>query len=281
MLAAAVAVGAAASSASRTGRRSRRTRCSSARALELRSSPRPASSICSISAARTAPTSTAVRRASRPLVPLERLPRRARADRAGRRARAARARHAAGHRRRGGRGLPAVLVPRSGPRGGDRRTSFGGVCPDAHVVASHEIAPEFREYERASTTAADAYLGPLCARYFRALASRSSAAGLPPPLVMRSSGGCHRCARRRPSIRRWSSCPGPAAGVVGASLVARQAGIENAIAFDMGGTSTDVCLIAGERCRADVRAERRRAPDPAADGRHPHGRRRRRLDRLA
>ncbi len=117
--------------------------------------------------------------------------------------------------------------------------------PDAHVVASHEIAPEFREYERASTTAADAYLGPLCARYFRALASRSSAAGLPPPLVMRSSGGVidAEAAAEHPALVLVS---GPAAGVVGASLVATQAGIDKAIAFDMGGTSTDVCLITGE-----------------------------------
>jgi N-methylhydantoinase A len=116
--------------------------------------------------------------------------------------------------------------------------------PDAHVVASHEIAPEFREYERASTTAADAYLGPLCARYFRALASRSSAAGLPRPLVMRSSGGVIDAeqAAEHPAQVLVS---GPAGGVVGASLVARQAGIDKAIAFDMGGTSTDVCLITG------------------------------------
>ena len=114
--------------------------------------------------------------------------------------------------------------------------------PDAHVVASHEIAPEFREYERASTTAADAYLGPLCARYFRALASRSEAAGLPRPLVMRSSGGVIDAeeAAEHPALVLVS---GPAAGVVGAALVARQAGIGKAIAFDMGGTSTDVCLI--------------------------------------
>jgi N-methylhydantoinase A len=115
--------------------------------------------------------------------------------------------------------------------------------PEAHVVASHEIAPEFREYERASTVAADAYLGPLCARYFRALAERSSAAALPAPLVMRSSGGVIGAeeAAAHPALVLVS---GPAAGVVGASLVAQQAGIENAIAFDMGGTSTDVCLIA-------------------------------------
>jgi N-methylhydantoinase A len=116
--------------------------------------------------------------------------------------------------------------------------------PETHVVASHEIAPEFREYERASTTAADAYLGPLCGRYFRALAAKASDAGLPEPLVMRSSGGVISAeeAAEHPAHVLVS---GPAAGVVGAALVARAAGVENAIAFDMGGTSTDVCLVAG------------------------------------
>jgi N-methylhydantoinase A len=118
--------------------------------------------------------------------------------------------------------------------------------PDAHVVASHEVAPEFREYERASTTAADAYLGPVVARYLRALTAAAAAAGLPPPFVMRSSGGVSTPdeAAEHPATILVS---GPAAGVVGAARLAALAGIENAIAFDMGGTSTDVCLIAGGR----------------------------------
>ena len=114
--------------------------------------------------------------------------------------------------------------------------------PEAHVVASHEIAPEFREYERASTTAIDAYLGPVVSRYLRALAERCVAAGLPVPLVMRSSGGVVELdeAAAHPALALVS---GPAAGAVGAARVARAAGFENAISFDMGGTSTDVCLI--------------------------------------
>ncbi len=126
--------------------------------------------------------------------------------------------------------------------------------PGAHVVASHEVSPEFREYERASTTAVDAYLGPVSARYLGALAGASAAAGLPEPLVMRSSGGVASVAEAaaHPSLILVS---GPAGGVVGAGLVAAQAGFENAIAFDMGGTSTDVCLIAGGR--AERSAERK------------------------
>ena len=116
--------------------------------------------------------------------------------------------------------------------------------PDMHVVASHEIAPEFREYERASTTAADAYLAPVVSRYVSALAESARAAGLPEPLVMRSSGGTASVeeAAAHPAILLVS---GPAGGVVGAGRVARLAGFEDAIAFDMGGTSTDVCVLPG------------------------------------
>src|SRR3954449_5253172 len=126
--------------------------------------------------------------------------------------------------------------------------------PHARVVASHEVAPEFREYERASTATADAYLGPVVARYLDALTDACAAANLPEPLVMRSSGGVATPAEAaaHPATILVS---GPAAGVVGASRMAALAGIENAIAFDMGGTSTDVCLIAGGRAeRASERA---------------------------
>jgi len=116
--------------------------------------------------------------------------------------------------------------------------------PGVHVVASHEIAPEFREYERASTTAADAYLAPVAARYLDALAQATLEGGLPEPLVMLSSGGVATVAEAaaHPATILVS---GPAAGVVGAGLVARRAGFADAIAFDMGGTSTDVCLLPG------------------------------------
>jgi N-methylhydantoinase A len=125
--------------------------------------------------------------------------------------------------------------------------------PDAHVVASHEVAPEFREYERASTTVADAYLGPVVSRYLGALGEACAGAGLPEPLVMRSSGGVATPAEAaaHPATILVS---GPAAGVVGAARIAAIAGIADAIAFDMGGTSTDVCLISGGR--AERAAER-------------------------
>jgi N-methylhydantoinase A len=114
--------------------------------------------------------------------------------------------------------------------------------PRAHVVASHEVAPEFREYERASTTAADAYLGPVVGRYLRALGSAAAEAGLPEPLVMRSSGGVASLAEAA-AHAAFILVSGPAGGAVGAARIAIEAGHPNAIAFDMGGTSTDVCLI--------------------------------------
>jgi N-methylhydantoinase A len=113
--------------------------------------------------------------------------------------------------------------------------------PGARVVASHELSPELREYERASTTAIDAYLGPVVARYLEALGGAAAGARLPEPLVMRSSGGLATLAEAaaHPAVALVS---GPAAGVVGA---ARVAGAADAITLDMGGTSTDVCLIRG------------------------------------
>ncbi|HEY1318494.1 MAG TPA: hydantoinase/oxoprolinase family protein [Gaiella sp.] len=125
--------------------------------------------------------------------------------------------------------------------------------PDTHVVASHEIAPELREYERASTTAVDAYLGPAVARYLRALGDAARDAGLPEPLVMRSSGGVATIdeAADHPALILVS---GPAAGVVAAERIAALAGVGEAITFDMGGTSTDVCLVADGRAgRAEER----------------------------
>ncbi|MFL5977480.1 MAG: hydantoinase/oxoprolinase family protein [Gaiellaceae bacterium] len=116
--------------------------------------------------------------------------------------------------------------------------------PRARVVASHEVSPELREYERASTAAIDAYLGPVVSRYLEALGRAGAGAALPEPLVMRSSGGLATLteAAAHPAVAVMS---GPAGGVVGAARAARAAGVEDAISFDMGGTSTDVCLIRG------------------------------------
>jgi N-methylhydantoinase A len=122
--------------------------------------------------------------------------------------------------------------------------------PEAHVVASHEVSPEFREYERASTTVIDAYLGPVLGTYLRGLGEACAARGLVEPLIMRSSGGLATLAEASRHAA-FALLSGPAAGVVGAAHTAALAGFENALAFDMGGTSTDVCAIVGGEARRE------------------------------
>jgi N-methylhydantoinase A len=125
--------------------------------------------------------------------------------------------------------------------------------PDIHVSASHEVLPRFREYERCSTTAIDAYLSPLLGRYLGRLGDAASDAGIPPPLVMQSSGGVASAAQAARS-GAWSVLSGPAGGAVGAGLLARASGDGNALGLDMGGTSCDVCVVEeGEVHRTDAR----------------------------
>ena len=141
---------------------------------------------------------------------------------------------------------------------------------------SHQILPEFREYERASTVVMNAYLQPIMQRYLENLAtrvyeltgaplrrpasgsrlqqtvsrtapeapSRNPEIGPPRIFVMQSSGGITALASAaREPVRTILS--GPAGGVVGAAASARRSGFEKIIAFDMGGTSTDVSLVEG------------------------------------
>ncbi|HEX5609250.1 MAG TPA: hydantoinase/oxoprolinase family protein [Solirubrobacterales bacterium] len=114
--------------------------------------------------------------------------------------------------------------------------------PGVHVSASHEVLPRFREYERSSTTVIDAYLTPLLGRYLGQLGEATAEAGLPQPLVMRSSGGVAPAAEAARS-GAWSVLSGPAGGAVGAGMLARRSGDGNALGFDMGGTSCDVCVV--------------------------------------
>jgi N-methylhydantoinase A len=120
--------------------------------------------------------------------------------------------------------------------------------PQAHVSASHEVLAQFREYERCSTTVIDAYLSPLLGTYLGRLGEAAEAAGLPSPLVMRSSGGVATAAEAARS-GAWSVLSGPAGGAVGAGLLARASGDGNALGLDMGGTSCDVCVVEEGRVR--------------------------------
>ena len=125
--------------------------------------------------------------------------------------------------------------------------------PGVHVSASHEVLPRFREYERCSTTAIDAYLSPLLGRYLGRLGEAATSAGLPAPLVMQSSGGVA-SAEQAARAGAWSVLSGPAGGAVGAGLLAQLSGDGNALGFDMGGTSCDVCVVeGGEVKRTDSR----------------------------
>ncbi len=125
--------------------------------------------------------------------------------------------------------------------------------PGIHVSASHEVLPRFREYERCSTTAIDAYLSPLLGRYLGRLGEAAAAAGLPRPVVMQSSGGVA-AAEEAARAGAWSVLSGPAGGAVGAGLLARACGDGNALGLDMGGTSCDVCVVEdGEVKRTDSR----------------------------
>lgn len=126
--------------------------------------------------------------------------------------------------------------------------------PSAYIVASHEVAPELREYERASTTVVDAYLNPVLGRYLRGLSEACRSVGFPEPLVMRSSGGVTTLAEAA-AHAAFALLSGPAAGVVGAARIASLAGFENALSFDMGGTSTDVCAIVGGEARREHERE--------------------------
>ena len=126
-----------------------------------------------------------------------------------------------------------------------------------HLVSvSHEILPEFREYERTSTTVINAYLAPVMSGYLRGTQNRARAAWYSGPRprtatthlrvhVMQSNGGIISAERaaREPVTTILS---GPAGGVTGAAYAAGLSGIDKIITFDMGGTSTDVALLSKE-----------------------------------
>ncbi len=118
------------------------------------------------------------------------------------------------------------------------------VWPNPHVSISTELLPEIREFERASTTALNAYLQPPVGSYLQRLENRLKEGGSDAQiLIVQSNGGVMsvESARRRP-VR--TALSGPAAGVIACQAVAVAAGFPNVITCDMGGTSFDVSLIA-------------------------------------
>jgi N-methylhydantoinase A len=128
------------------------------------------------------------------------------------------------------------------------------VMPDVPVSLSSEVAPEFREFERTSTTLVNAYLMPEVARYLGSLQRRAAEVGVEGTVaVMRSSGGLMPLedAAVLPAAILLS---GPAGGVVAAAELGSALGLDHLVSFDMGGTSTDVCRI--DAGRPEVAYER-------------------------
>ncbi len=119
--------------------------------------------------------------------------------------------------------------------------------PDTDVVLSSDVFPEIREYERASTTVAEAYLRPGVGKYLRNLQYRLSARPTDRPNVigvMTSSGGMRSIDEAARSAAQLA-LSGPAGGVVGAAAIARALKLDLALTIDIGGTSADVGLVVG------------------------------------
>jgi N-methylhydantoinase A/oxoprolinase/acetone carboxylase beta subunit len=119
----------------------------------------------------------------------------------------------------------------------NEQTTAAALGSGLYISPSHEVIPEYREYERASTTLINAYVGPLMDAYLSKLEAHDIA-------IMQSNGGSITASEaRRHAVRTILS--GPAGGVVGATAVARASGFTRVLGFDMGGTSTDVSLSDG------------------------------------
>ena len=115
--------------------------------------------------------------------------------------------------------------------------------PEAYVTISSELAPEFREYSRMSTTVLNCYLGPVMKKYVHNFQESLKDIGVTvEPYITQSNGSII-------SIKETIDCPikcavsGPSAGVVAATQIGRQCGASKVITFDMGGTSADISLI--------------------------------------
>ncbi|WP_367888758.1 hydantoinase/oxoprolinase family protein [Celeribacter indicus] len=115
--------------------------------------------------------------------------------------------------------------------------------PGLYITRSSGLLPEFREFERMSTTVLNAYAGPRMQSYLDSMAAEVKEMGVTvTPYTIHSNGGLMSI----PTVRQYpvrTCLSGPAAGVVGSAGVAREAGFENVVTFDVGGTSTDVSII--------------------------------------
>lgn len=115
--------------------------------------------------------------------------------------------------------------------------------PDLIITASHDVAPEIREYDRTSTTVTNAYVKPLAHTYVDRLVAQTKDLGISAPyFMMLSNGGLtHIAEAKRSPVQLLES--GPAAGALVAAHFGSQAGIDNILAFDMGGTTAKLALV--------------------------------------
>jgi N-methylhydantoinase A len=120
---------------------------------------------------------------------------------------------------------------------------LSAALPDAYVSLSSSVLPQIKEFERVSTTIVNAYVGPVLARYLGQLEARLAEAGYRgPTLIIQSHGGVAPIAEAG-RMAAGGVLSGPAGGVAGSVHAAKLAGTPNLIPFDMGGTSTDICLV--------------------------------------
>ncbi|MGD9614411.1 MAG: hydantoinase/oxoprolinase family protein [Alphaproteobacteria bacterium] len=117
--------------------------------------------------------------------------------------------------------------------------------PDAYVSLSSEVLPQIKEFERVSTTVVNTYVGPVLSRYLARLETRLREAGYRgPTLIIQSHGGVAPIAEAG-RLAAGAVLSGPAGGVAGSVYAGRLTGAKDLIPFDMGGTSTDISLVAG------------------------------------
>lgn len=125
------------------------------------------------------------------------------------------------------------------------REAVQRVLPGAYVSISGEISPEFREFDRFSTTVLNAYVGPRVSTYLRRLCDRVAEVGVPvAPYTIHSNGGLMSVETARLAPVR-TCLSGPAAGVKGSAVLGGQTGFPDLVTFDVGGTSTDVSVVVG------------------------------------
>jgi N-methylhydantoinase A len=123
------------------------------------------------------------------------------------------------------------------------REAVERVLPGAYISISADISPEFREFDRFSTTVLNAYVGPRVANYLQHLCDRVAAVGVPvAPYTIHSNGGLMSVATARLAPVR-TCLSGPAAGVKGSAVIGAEIDFPDLVTFDVGGTSTDVSVV--------------------------------------